>query len=94
VKFHNGDVMTAEDVIFSFWRYKAAQAKLIHGKTEKVEAVNPHHVRFQFKTPPRFLDYFLTGATSIAWWSPRSISNRLARPVSENVPWDAAPTSL
>jgi len=35
VKFHNGDVMTAEDVIFSFWRYKAAQAKLIHGKTER-----------------------------------------------------------
>ena len=24
VKFHNGDTMTAEDVVFSFWRYKAA----------------------------------------------------------------------
>ena len=72
VKFHNGDLMTAEDVIFSFWRYKAAQAKLIHGKTEKVEAVNPHLVRFQFKEPfPDFLDYFLTGATSIGWVVPK-----------------------
>ncbi len=24
VKFHNGDPFTAEDVVFSFWRYKAA----------------------------------------------------------------------
>jgi hypothetical protein len=33
VKFHNGDVMTADDVIFSFWRYKGAQAKFIHERT-------------------------------------------------------------
>ncbi len=72
VKFHNGDVMTAEDVVFSFWRYKAAQAKFIHGRTEKVEAVNPQLVRFHFKEPfPDFLDYFLTGATSIGWVVPK-----------------------
>jgi peptide/nickel transport system substrate-binding protein len=29
VKFHNGDPLTAEDVIFSFWRYKGDQAKSI-----------------------------------------------------------------
>ena len=45
VKFHNGDTMTAEDVVFSFWRYKGTNAKMILGKTEKVEAVNPHLVR-------------------------------------------------
>lgn len=27
VKFHNGDTLTAEDGVFSFWRYKAALAK-------------------------------------------------------------------
>jgi peptide/nickel transport system substrate-binding protein len=72
VKFHNGDIMTAEDVVFSFWRYKAAQAKFIHGKTEKVEAVNPQLVRFHFKEPfPDFLDYLLPGATAIGYVVPK-----------------------
>jgi peptide/nickel transport system substrate-binding protein len=72
VKFHNGDTMTAEDVVFSFWRYKGAQAKLIHGKTDKVEAVNPNLVRFHFKEPfPDFFEYLLVGATTIGWVVPK-----------------------
>ena len=72
VKFHNGDTLTAEDVIFSYWRYKGPEAKFIHGKTEKVEAVNPHLVRIQFKEPfPDFLDYHLAGSTTIGWVVPK-----------------------
>ncbi len=72
VKFHNGDTMTAEDVVFSFWRYKAGLNKFIHGKTEKVEAVNPYLVRIQFKEPfPDFLDYLLPGTTTIAYVVPK-----------------------
>jgi len=72
VKFHNGDPFTAEDVIFSFWRYKAAQAKMIQGRTEKVEAVNSHVVRFHFKEPfPDFLEYFLPGGSGIGWIAPK-----------------------
>jgi len=72
VKFHNGDLMTAEDVVFSFWRYKATHAKLIHDKTEKVEAVGPHLVRYHFKEPfPDFLEYLLPGVTSISWVVPK-----------------------
>jgi len=41
VKFHNGDPLTAEDVVFSFMRYKGSLAKTIHGKMEKTEAINP-----------------------------------------------------
>ncbi len=72
VKFHNGDTMTAEDVAFSFWRYKAAQAKTLHERTEKVEAVNPNLVRFQFKRPfPDFVDYLLYGSSTIGWIVPK-----------------------
>lgn len=72
VKFHNGDTMTAEDVIFSFWRYKASFAKFVHDKTEKVEAVNPYLVRIRFKEPfPDFFDYLLPGTASIAWVVPK-----------------------
>ncbi len=72
VKFHNGDPFTADDVVFSFSRYKAAQAKTIQGKTEKVEAVDPHLVRFHFRQPfPDFLEYFLPGASGIGWIAPK-----------------------
>jgi peptide/nickel transport system substrate-binding protein len=72
VKFHNGDTMTAEDVVFSFWRYKGAQSKFIQQKTEKVEAIDPHLVRITFKEPfPDFLDYMLPGASNIGWVVPK-----------------------
>lgn len=72
VKFHNGDPMTAEDVVFSFWRYKAANAKIIQNRAEKVDAVNPYLVRIQFKEPfPDFLEYLLPGVSSIGWVVPK-----------------------
>jgi peptide/nickel transport system substrate-binding protein len=72
VKFHNGDTMTAEDVVFSFGRYKAAQAKFLHEKIERAEVVNPTLVRFYFKSPfPDFLDYLLYGATTLGWIVPK-----------------------
>ena len=72
VKFHNGDIMTAEDVVFSLGRYKGALAKLFHSRTEKIEAANLHLVRIHFKEPfPDFLDYFLPGATTIGWVVPK-----------------------
>ena len=72
VKFHNGDILTADDVVFSFWRYKASQAKILQGKTEKVEAVNPNLVRFHFKEPfPDFLEILLPGSTTVAWVVPK-----------------------
>jgi peptide/nickel transport system substrate-binding protein len=72
VKFHNGDTMTAEDVVFSWNRYKSSQAKFMHDKAEKVEAVNPLLVRFKFKEPfPDFLDYAIPGGPTIFWVVPK-----------------------
>jgi len=92
VKFHNGDPLTAEDVVFSFWRYKAGQAKIIHGKTEKVEAVNPHLVRFHFKESfPDFLEYLLPGATTIAWVVPKKYVEKVGDAGFKKHPVGAGP---
>jgi peptide/nickel transport system substrate-binding protein len=78
VKFHNGDLMTAEDVIFSFKRYKATAAKTFHDRVEKMEAVNPHLVRFTFKTPfPDFLEYLLPGASTLGWIVPKKYVEKI-----------------
>jgi peptide/nickel transport system substrate-binding protein len=72
VKFHNGDEMTAEDVAFTFNRYKGTGAKLFLDKTEKVEAVSPYLVRITFKTAfPDFFDYLLPGMSTISWVVPK-----------------------
>ncbi len=46
VKFHNGDPVTAEDVKFSFDRYKGAAASVLHEHVKEVEIVDPRTVRF------------------------------------------------
>ncbi len=72
VKFHNGDTLTAEDVVYSIHRYKAGLARFIQGKIERVEAVEPFLVRIRFKESfPDFLDYFLPGTTTIGWVVPK-----------------------
>jgi peptide/nickel transport system substrate-binding protein len=91
-KFHNGDPVTAEDVVFSFWRYKAAQAKFLHDKAEKVEAVNPNLVRFRFKKPfPDFLDYLLYGSTTIGWVVPKNYVEKVGDAGFKKHPIGAGP---
>src|SRR6185436_4542789 len=72
VRFHNGEVMTAEDVKFSFDRYRGASAALLKGKVAKVEVLDPHRVRFSLKQPwPDFLAFYATPATGAAWIVPK-----------------------
>jgi peptide/nickel transport system substrate-binding protein len=44
-KFHNGDPVTAEDVKFSFERYKGASAKLLKDKVKEIQTPAPNRVR-------------------------------------------------
>ncbi len=45
--FHNGEPVTAEDVKFSFERYKGAAAKLLKDRVAAVEIVDRQKVRFR-----------------------------------------------
>ena len=72
MKFHNGETMTAEDVKFSFERYKGAGAKLLKDKVAAVEIVDPYRVRFRLKKPwPDFMTFYATPATGAAWIVPK-----------------------
>ncbi len=50
-RFHNGDPVTAEDVKFSFERYKGASATLLKSKVKEVQTPAPNRVRIVLKEP-------------------------------------------
>ena len=69
LKFHNGDPFTAEDVKFSFLRYKS---KILHERVREVEIVDPHRVRFHLHQPwPDFMTFYGTMATAAGWIVPK-----------------------
>src|SRR5215467_15422006 len=65
LKFHNGDAVTAEDVKFSFERYKGSGARELSARVRQVEIVDPLTIRFQLKEPwPDFMTFYGTTATA------------------------------
>jgi peptide/nickel transport system substrate-binding protein len=65
LKFHNGDPVTAEDVKFSFERYRGTGAKAFQQRVQQVEVVDALTVRFQLREPwPDFLTFYGTSATA------------------------------
>ena len=67
---HNGDPFTAEDVKFSFLRYKWSKQQ--SDKVGEIEIVDPSRVRFHLHEPwPDFLTYYGTLASGAAWIVPK-----------------------
>jgi len=65
LKFHNGEPCTAEDVRFSFARYKGPGAKEFQAKVKSVEVVDERTVRFHLHTPwPDFMTFYGSSATA------------------------------
>ena len=72
LKFHNGDLFTADDVKFTFLRYKGAAAKLLHDRVKSVDVLDPLRIRFVLDKPwPDFLTFYATPSTGAAWIVPR-----------------------
>src|SRR6267143_3188013 len=71
-KFHNGDPVTAEDVKFSYERYKGSGAGLLSEKVKDVQVVAPNRVRFVLKEAwPDFMSFYGTSATGAGWIVPK-----------------------
>jgi peptide/nickel transport system substrate-binding protein len=65
LKFHNGDPCTAEDVVFSFTRYKGVGAAELKAKVKNVEVVDARTVRFHLhQSWPDFMAFYGTTATA------------------------------
>src|SRR5215472_10043959 len=63
IAFHNGEPVTADDVKFSFERYRGAAKGPLHDRVASVEIVDPRHLTFRLKNPwPDFLTFY-TAAT-------------------------------
>src|SRR5262249_27755269 len=65
LKFHNGDAVTAEDVKFSFERYKGTGTRELNARVRQVEIIDPLTVRFILNEPwPDFMTFYGTTATA------------------------------
>jgi peptide/nickel transport system substrate-binding protein len=91
-KFHNGDPVTAEDVKFSFDRYKGASAKLLKEKVKEVQTPAPNRVRFILKEPwPDFMAFYGTSATGAGWIVPKKYIERVGEDAYKKAPVGAGP---
>jgi len=95
VKFQNGDPVTAEDVKFSFERYRGASAALLKAKVAAVEIVDPLRVRFRLKQPwPDFMTFYGTPATGAAWIVPKKYVEKVGDEGFKRAPVGAGPYRL
>jgi peptide/nickel transport system substrate-binding protein len=92
VRFHNGDPFTADDVKFSFERYKGAGASILKAKVARIEIVDPHRVRFVLKQVwPDFLTFYGTPATGAAWIVPKKYVEKVGDEGFKKAPVGAGP---
>ena len=90
-KFHNGDPITAEDVKFSFERYRGASHSLMQERVANIETPDPRHVRFNLKTPwPDFLTFYAT-ATGAGWIVPKKYLEKVGDEGFKKAPIGAGP---
>ena len=91
-RFHNGDPVTAEDVKFSFERYKGSGATILKEKVKDVQVVAPNRVRFVLKEPwPDFMAFYGTSATGAGWIVPKRYVERVGDDGFKKAPVGAGP---
>jgi peptide/nickel transport system substrate-binding protein len=92
VRFHNGDPVTADDVRFSFERYRGIFAKNLKERVTAVETPDAGRVRFRLKQPwPDFMTYYGTLATGAGWIVPKKYVERVGEDGFKKAPVGAGP---
>lgn len=90
-RFHDNEPVTAEDVRFSFARYRGVAHTLIKERVAAVDVVDTRTVRFRLKEPwPDFLAYYL-GATAASWIVPKAYILKTGEEGFKKAPVGAGP---
>jgi peptide/nickel transport system substrate-binding protein len=91
ISFHNDDPITAEDVKFSFERYRGASHDLMKDRVAEIDARDPRHVRFKLKEPwPDFLTFYAT-ASGAGWVVPKKYVEKVGVDGFKKAPIGAGP---
>ncbi len=92
VKFHNGEPVTAEDVKFSFERYRGIYAKTFKERVAAVEIPDPGRVRFRLKQPwPDFMTFYGTRTTGAGWIVPKKYVEKVGNDGYKKAPIGSGP---
>jgi len=90
-KFHSGDPVTAEDVKFSFERYKGTANALLKDRIAAVEIADERHIRFKLKKPwPDFLTFY-SNASGAGWIVPKKYVDKVGDDGFKKHPVGAGP---
>src|SRR5262249_26530170 len=90
-RFHNGARGTAEDVKFSFERYRGASAKPLRDSVAAIETPDPGRVRLRLKRPwPDFMTFYI-GATGASWIVPKKYVEKVGDEGFKKAPIGAVP---
>jgi peptide/nickel transport system substrate-binding protein len=91
VKFHNDDPVTADDVKFSFERYRGTSTKTLRERVAAVDVVDPSRVRFRLKEPwPDFITFY-SSATGAGWVVPKKYIEKVGEDGFKKAPIGAGP---
>jgi peptide/nickel transport system substrate-binding protein len=92
VRFHNGELLTADDVKFSFERYRGANSQLLKDKVKEVRILDARRIQFRLKEPwPDFITFYGTTATSAGWIVPRKYVQAVGENGFKKAPIGAGP---
>ncbi len=90
-RFHNGEPVTAEDVKFSFERYRGAAARTLKERVAVVETPDPARIRFRMKQPwPDFLTFYAS-ASGAGWIVPKKYVEKVGDEAFKKAPVGAGP---
>jgi len=89
--FHNGDPVTADDVRYSFERYRGASHDLLKDRVAAVEVSDSRRISFKLKQPwPDFLTFY--ASTSAAGWIvPKRYVEKIGDEAFKKAPIGAGP---
>ena len=90
-RFHNGESVTAEDVKFSFERYRGVTQKTLKDRVLAIETPDPARVRIRLKQPwPDFITFYSI-ATGAGWIVPKKYVERVGDEGFKRAPIGAGP---